>query len=177
MSPHGTNIYHWQTGFWELYALLPHCFRSSQCNTPLLWLIVLDSMPKIEKSVIALAWLSSCDRCYFGIYLHSKIGREVTQSMLLFSHVQLFATPCTTASQTLFSTIPWSFLKLMSTESMMLSKHLILWCPLLLLPSIFPSIRVFSNESALHIRWPKYWSFSLSTSTFKEYSELIFLSN
>ena len=67
----------------------------------------------------------------------------------------------------------WSLLKLMSTESMMPSNHLILCCPLLLLPSIFPSIRVFSNESALHIRWPKYWSFSFSISPFNEYSRLI----
>ena len=64
-----------------------------------------------------------------------------------------------------------SLLKLMSIKSVMPSNHLILWCPLLLLPSIFPSIRVFSNESVLHIRWPKYWSFSISPSN--EYSGLI----
>ena len=61
----------------------------------------------------------------------------------------------------------------MSTESVMSSNHLILCCPFLLLPSIFPSIRVFSDESILHIRWPKYWSFSFSTSPFNEYSGLI----
>jgi len=66
-----------------------------------------------------------------------------------------------------------SLLKLMSIESVMPSNHLILCCPLLLLPSIFPSIRIFSNESALHIRWPKYWSFSFSISSFSEYSGLI----
>ena len=65
----------------------------------------------------------------------------------------------------------WSLLKLMSIESVMISNHLALGCPLLLLPSIFPSIRVFSNESVLHIRWPKYWSFSISPSS--EYSGLI----
>ena len=65
-----------------------------------------------------------------------------------------------------------SSLKLTSIESVSPSNHLILCCPLLLLPSIFPSIRVFSNESALHIRWPKYWSFSFSISPSKEYSEL-----
>ena len=70
-------------------------------------------------------------------------------------------------------TISWSLLKLMSIDSVMPSKHLILCHPLLLLPSIFPSFRVFSNESALHIRWPKYWSFSFSISPFNEYSELI----
>ena len=66
-----------------------------------------------------------------------------------------------------------SLLKLMSIESVMPSYHLILCCPLLLQPSIFPSIRVFSNESVLHIRWPKYWSFSFSISPSKEYSGLI----
>ena len=66
-----------------------------------------------------------------------------------------------------------SLLKLMSIESVMLSNHLILCHPLLLLPSIFPSIRVFSNKSILHIRWPQYWSFSFSISLFNEYSGLI----
>ena len=66
-----------------------------------------------------------------------------------------------------------SLLKLMSIESVMPSNHLILCCPLLLLPSIFPSIRVFSNESVLHIRWLKYWSFSFSISSSREYSGLI----
>ena len=66
-----------------------------------------------------------------------------------------------------------SWLKLMAIESVMPSNHLILCCPLLLLPSIFPSIRVFSNESVLHIRWPKYWSFSFSISPSNEYSGLI----
>ena len=70
-------------------------------------------------------------------------------------------------------TISWSLLKFTSTESMMLSNHLILCCPLLLLPSIFPSIRVFPNELALHIRWPNYWSFSFSCSPSNEYSGLI----
>ena len=68
-------------------------------------------------------------------------------------------------------TISWSLFKFMSVESVMLSNHLILCCPLLLLPSIFPSIRVFSNELALRLRWPKYWSFSISPSN--EYSGLI----
>ena len=70
-------------------------------------------------------------------------------------------------------TITQSLLKLMSIESVMLSNHLILCCLLLLLSSVFPSIRVFSNESALHIRWPKYWSFSFSISPSNEYSGLI----
>ena len=69
--------------------------------------------------------------------------------------------------------ISWSLLKFMSTESVMPSNHLILCRPLLLLPSIFPSIRVFSNESAVHVRWPKYWRFSFSISPSNEYSGLI----
>ena len=89
------------------------------------------------------------------------------------SHVQLFVTPWTATSQTLLTfTISWSLLKLMSIESMMPSNHLIL-CHPLLLSSIFPSIKIFSNESALCIRWPKYWSFSFRISSSKEYSELI----
>ena len=92
----------------------------------------------------------------------------------LLNHVQFFATPWTVARQASLSfTISWSFLKLMSIESVMLSNHLILCHPLLLLPSVFPSIRVFSNELALHIRWPKYWNFSFSISPFGEYSGLI----
>ena len=91
-----------------------------------------------------------------------------------FSHVRLFAIPWTAAHQvSLPFIISQSLLKLMSTESKMPSNHLILCHPLLLLPSIFPSIRVFSNESALCIRWPKYWSFSFSISPSNEYSGLI----
>ena len=90
------------------------------------------------------------------------------------SCVQLFATPWTAGNQTSLSiTSSWSLPKLMSTELVMPSNHLILCHPLLLLPSIFPSIRVFSNESALHIRWPKYWSFSFTTSPSNEHSGLI----
>ena len=88
---------------------------------------------------------------------------------------RLFVTPWTAACQASLSiTISWSLLKLTSIESVIPSNHLILCRPLLLLPSIFLSIRVFSNESALHIRWPKYWSFNISP--FNEYSGLIFFS-
>ena len=98
-------------------------------------------------------------------------GNTVVQSL---SCVQLFATPWTATRQASLSfIISPSLLKLMSIESLMPSNHLILCCPLLLLPSIFPSIRVFSNESVLHIRWPKYWSFSFSISPSNEYSGLI----
>ena len=90
------------------------------------------------------------------------------------SCVWCFETPWTAAHQaSLPFTVSTSFLKLMSTESVMPSYHLALCCPLLLLPSIFSSIRVFSNESALRIRWPKYWSFSFSISPSNEYSGLI----
>ena len=85
-----------------------------------------------------------------------------------------WTTPWTTARQaSLTITNSQSLLKLMSVESVMPSKHLILCCPLLLPPSIFPSIRVFSNESVLHIWWPKYWSFSFSTSPSNRYIGLI----
>ena len=95
-------------------------------------------------------------------------------SVQLLSRVQLFATPWTTARQASLSiTKSQSLPKLMSIELVMPSNHLILCRPLLLLPSIFPSIRVFSNESALHIRWPKYRSFSFSISSSNEYSGLI----
>ena len=89
------------------------------------------------------------------------------------SCVQLFATPWTAAHQASMSfTISWSLLKLMFSESVMPSNHLIL-CHLLLLPSIFPRIRVFSSESALRIRWPECWSFSFSICPSNEYSGLI----
>ena len=90
------------------------------------------------------------------------------------SRVRLFETPWTVVHQASLSiTSSWSSLKLMSIESVMPSNHLILCCPLLLPPSVFPSIRVFSNDSALRIRWPKYWSFSFSISPSNEYSGLI----
>ena len=95
-------------------------------------------------------------------------------SVQSFSHVWLFATPCTTECQASLSiTNSWSLPKLMSIESMMPSNHLILCLTLLLLPSIFPSIRVFSNESALRIRWPKYWGFNLNISPSNEHPGLI----
>ena len=91
-----------------------------------------------------------------------------------FSCVRLSATPWTAALQASLSiTNSRSLLKLMSIELVMPSNHLILCCPLLLPPSIFPSIRIFSNESVPHTRWPKYWSFSFSISPSNEYSGLI----
>ena len=107
-----------------------------------------------------------------SIYLINWIEFFVVQSL---SCVQFFATPWTAACQAPLSiTISWSLLRFMFTESVMPSNHLILYRLLLLLPPVFPSIRVFSNESALRIRWPKYWSFSFSISPSNEYSGLIF---
>ena len=95
-------------------------------------------------------------------------------SVRSLSHVRLFVTPWTAVCQAFLSiTNSWSLLKLMSLESLMPSNHLILCHPLLLPPSIFPNIRVLSNESVLHIRWPKYWNFSFSISPSIEYSGLI----
>ena len=99
---------------------------------------------------------------------------DLSSPVQSFSHVQLFATPWNAACQASLSmTISCSLLKLMSIECVMPSNHLILCRPLLLLPSIFPSIRVFSKESVLHTRWSKYWSFSFSVSPSNEYSGLI----
>ena len=93
------------------------------------------------------------------VCIHSQFS-----SVQSLSHVRLFVTPRTAACQASLSfIISWSLLKLMSIESMMPSNHLTLCHPLLLLPSIFPNIRVFSSESALPIRWLKYWSFSFSS--------------
>ena len=103
-----------------------------------------------------------------------NFGLNITFVVQLLSGVQLFVAPSTVARQASLSfTIFWSLLRLLLIESVMPSNHLVLCDSLLLLPSIFPSIRVFSNESALHIRWTKYWSFSFSISPSNEYSGLI----
>ena len=105
------------------------------------------------------------------LLLHYFLLIDAVQSL---SHVRCFAALWTTARRTSVSfAISWSLLKLMSVESVMPFNHLILCHPLLLLPSVFPSIRVFSNELALCIRQPKYWSFSFSISPPNEYSGLI----
>ena len=108
------------------------------------------------------------------VYLKPSRCVVVVAIVQLLSCVWLFATTWTVAHQASLSfTVFWGLLKLMSIESVMPSKHLILCCPLLFLPSIFPSIRVFSSETALHIRWPNYLSFSFSISLSNEYSGLI----
>ena len=111
--------------------------------------------------------------CRWILYCLSHQGSPdvIISSVQLLSYVWLFATPWTAACQASLSiTKSWSLLKLMSIESVMPSSHLILCHPLILLPSIFPSIRVFLNESALHIRWLKYWSFSFNISPSNEHS-------
>ena len=107
-----------------------------------------------------------------GTYLNSKaFAQQRKESVQSLSHLRLFVTPWTAAHQASLSiTNSWGLLKLMSIALVIPSNYLILCCPLLLLPSTFSSIRVFSNELILHIRWPKYWSFSISPSN--EYSQL-----
>ena len=116
------------------------------------------------------------DFCLFNLLMYFNAPRNVPDSCG-YSVAQACPTLCDpvdcSTTGFLSFTISWSLLKLMSIESVMPSNHLILCRPLLLLPSIFPSIRVFSNESALRIRWPKYWSFSSIISPFNEYSGLI----
>ena len=118
-------------------------------------------------SIVALqCCVSFCSTAKWVSYKFSSI-----QSL---SHVRLFVSPWTAARQASLSiTKSQSLLKLMSIKSVMPSNHLILCRPLLLLPSIFPSIRVFASESVLHIRWPKHWSFSFSISPSNKYSGLI----
>ena len=107
-------------------------------------------------------------------YFANKVPSSQFSSAQSLSHVRLFATPCTTACQASLSiTNSRSPPKLMCIESVMPSSHLILCCPLLLLSPIPPGIRIFSNESTLRIRWPKYWSFSLSISPSKEHPGLV----
>ena len=119
-------------------------------------------------------WWIVALQCCISFYCATKWISNVTvvQSP---SHVQLFANPGTAAHQTSLSlTISWSLPKFVSIALVMASSHLILWSSLLLLPSIFPSIRVFSIKSVLHIRWPKYWHFSFSISPSEEHTRLIF---
>ena len=120
--------------------------------------------------------LSPCSWCFFCLFLSGTSYNHwnMFSSVQSLSRVWLLATPWTQARQASLSiTNSWSLPKLMSIESVMPFNRLILCRPLLLLPSIFLSIRVFSNESALHIRWPKYWSFSFSIIPSNEYSGLI----
>ena len=141
------------------------------------WLFVSLFIPPLLTEILCKEKLS------FSIYLFKHLSNmclDFSINMDLFvivqslSHVWIFATPWTAARQASPSfTISQSLLKLICIESVMPSNHLILYYPFLILPSIFPSIRVFSNESALPTSWPKFWSFSFSIRPFNEYSGLI----
>ena len=126
-------------------------------NDAILWILILHQL--ISQTCIVKSSMSS---------------RVLFSSVQSLSHVQLFVTPWTAACQASLSITNFqNLLKLMSMESVMPFNHLVLCRPLLLPPSIFPSTRVFSNESVLHIRWPKYWSFSFNIRPSNEYSGLI----
>ena len=133
--------------------------------------MILNGLPWKQTEII-LSFLSLHPRTEFRTLLLTT--RAQFSSVQLLSRFQLFATPWTAACQaSLSNTNSWSLPKLKSIESVMPSNHLILCCPLLLLPSIFPNIRDFSNESALHISWPKYWHFSFNISPSNEHPGLI----
>ena len=124
------------------------------------------------KFNVVTQWLNNSNKAFSSFLFFSRLWLCLVLGAQLLSCVWLFATPWTATCQASLSfTIFWSLLKLMCIESVMPSNHLILCRPLLLLLSIFPSIMVFSNELALQIKWPKYWSFSLRISPSNEYSE------
>ena len=139
-------------------------FIFSVCCHIIPWLISQAKQPLLK--------FPECTNTLLGKNLHTHIVIVVVvvQSLLCPTFCDLMSAPC---QALLFSTISWSLLKFTSTELVMPSNYLILCLPLLLLPSIFPSIGVLSNESALHVRRPKYWAFSFSTSPTNEYSKLI----
>ena len=140
-------------------------FTAEPPGKPLFMVISYEYSDRVRKRQYFLVCPPQIEVSYKTIQLSS------VQSV---SHVRLFVTPQTAACQAFLSiTNSWSLLKLMSIESVMPSNHFILWHPLLLPPSIFPRIRVFSNQSAPQIRWSKYWSFKFSISPSNEYSGLI----
>ena len=149
---------------------------------PAVWALFAEEV-EFGKELCRRASSSSQQTCCWDVPVWSGVSPKIfnlifvkctLSSVQLLSCVQLFATPWIAALQASLSiTNSWSLLKLMSIKLLMPPNHLILCCPLLFPPSIFPSIRVFSNESALHITWPKYWGFSFSISPSNEYSGLI----
>ena len=122
--------------------------------------------------IFFIIYIFPCEMCDI-ILKEDLLDSSSDQFSLVLSHVWLFATPWTAYQASTSITNSQSVLKLMSIMSVMSSNHLTLCYPLLLLPSIFPSIRIFSNEAVLRIRWSKYWSFSFSIRPSKEYSGLI----
>ena len=152
------------------------CSKSDSCNSLHLVLIYFSFQSANILNLLSPPWLflfskSKVINCSKVLTISTFAQFSSAQSL---SHASLFATPWTAACQASLSvTNSRSLLKLTSIKSVMPSSHIILSCPLLLLPLIFPSIRVFSNESILHIRWPKYWSFNFSISHSNEYSRLV----
>ena len=155
--------------FWEMSWFFSDISSVQSLNQE-----VLRKFPQVSRWQISFnTRYEKADHIIFKISGKKRITWDFS-SVQSLSHVQFFETTWTTASQASLSiTNSWSSLKLMSTESVMPSNHLILFCPFLLLPSILPSIRVFSNESVLCITWPKYWSFSFNISPSNEHSGLI----
>ena len=145
------------------YPVWQSCYVACTCSA-------LFSLPQVSGNTQQPLWPPLTWRnTHSGIIPKCKFS--LFSSVQSLSCVQLFATPWTAAHRASLSIInSWSSLKLVSIESVMPSNHLILCRPLLLPPSVFPSIRVFSNESVLCIRWPKYWNFSFSISPSNEYS-------
>ena len=153
-------------------STLPTCYPLERLLS-LLWCLQTDSLTPLHSSPSTFLKVQLVIKFTENAFLPFRtfISFSSVQSL---SCVRLFVTPWTAARQASLSiTNSQSLLKLMSVESVMPSNHLILYCPLLLPPSVFLSIRVFSNESDLRIRWPKYWSFSFSISPSNEYSGLI----
>ena len=140
--------------------------QSSLCYTiDICWFKYNNAYMSIPNSQFL--WWKKLSRSSLLAIVHPCIQLSSVQSLSL---VRLFVTPWTAARQASLSiTNSWSLLKLMSIELVMPSNHLILCCPLLFLPSIFPSVRVFHKTSVFHIRWPKYWSFSFSMYTRQYY--------
>ena len=145
-------------------------FRKNKC---LMLIIITNS--GLENTLHAQLVVSGFT-WFWSFILHNHLWVVFVVVLQPLGLLQLFLTSWTEACQAPLSfTISWSLLTFTSIESVMLSKHLILCCPLLLLPSVFPSIRVFFNESTLPIRWPEYWSFSFSISPSNEYSGLSYV--
>ena len=144
--------------------------KEEESKQPERWVLLIHAKSDPSQAVTLVRF------CYFiNIRCIETLSFWIVVDQLL-SEVQFFVTLWTAACQVpLSSTISQSLLKFIPTESMILSKHLTLCHPLLLLPSVFPNIRVLSNESALPIRWPQYWSFSFSISSSNEESGLISL--
>ena len=147
-------------------------------NFEYIWILVVASeqffILEVNLRITHISWYEQWHRIYLILTSIAEIPGSPSVQSQIFSHVWIFATPWTAACQASLSiTNSQSLLKLISIELMMPSNHLILCRPLLIRPSIFPSIRIFYNESILCMRWPKHWSFNFSLNTYNEYSGLI----